>query len=158
MKQLPKILTVTEKHLLGLHTELTMNNNLTIELWQKFMPRKKEILQLVSDSIFPAQVYPSDYFDSMQPNKPFTMWATVEINPDTLCIPEGMEILIIPEGLYACFTLVGMDIQALMRYIFIEWLPISGYKVANRPHFAIMDKRYKHNQPDSQEDIYIPII
>lgn len=54
-------------------------------------------------------------------------------------VPEGMEVLEIPEAKYAIFTLdsqimtAGQDayvheIKNLWKYIFDEWLPGSGYR------------------------------
>ncbi len=36
-----------------------------------------------------------------------------------------------------------------------EWLPNSGYKIDDRPHFQVMGKKYKNGSPDSEEDFYI---
>jgi AraC family transcriptional regulator len=36
-------------------------------------------------------------------------------------------------------------------------LPASEYVVDNRPHFEILGAQYKNNEPDSEEEIWIPI-
>jgi AraC family transcriptional regulator len=42
-------------------------------------------------------------------------------------------------------------------YIFNTWLPKSGYQLDRRPHFEILGEKYKNNNPDSEEEIWIPI-
>jgi AraC family transcriptional regulator len=49
------------------------------------------------------------------------------------------------------------DFGSFMNYIFMEWLPQSNYQLDNRPHFQILGEKYKHNQPDSEEEVWIPI-
>ncbi len=43
------------------------------------------------------------------------------------------------------------------RNIFETWLPASGYVLDNRPHFAVMGEKYRNEDPDSEEEIWIPI-
>lgn len=42
-------------------------------------------------------------------------------------------------------------------YIFGTWLPNSGYIMDDRPHFEILGAKYKNNDPESEEEIWIPI-
>jgi AraC family transcriptional regulator len=42
-------------------------------------------------------------------------------------------------------------------YIFTRWLPASGYQLDNRPHFEILGDKYKNNDPESEEEIWIPV-
>ncbi len=153
----PQIITVKKFHLVGMKTSLTFYNNSPVALWQQFMPRKKEIQNIYKDELFSVQTYPTSYFESFNPESAFTILASTRVKFESLKVPDGMEHFIIQEGLYAKFTLTGMNIQALMNSIITEWLPKSGFQIANRPHFQLMDKRYKHNQDDSEEDVYIPI-
>lgn len=153
----PQIITVKKFHLIGMKTSLTFYNNSPVALWQQFMPRKKEIQNIYEDELYSVQIYSKSYFENFNPETTFTILASTRVNSESLKVPDGMEHFIVPEGLYAKFTLIGMDIQGLMNTILIEWLPKSGFQIANRPHFQLMDKRYKHNQDDSEEDVYIPI-
>jgi AraC family transcriptional regulator len=132
-----RIEIATEKKLIGKHITMSFLENKTFELWSSFMPRRKEI------------------FD---PKQPFEKWAAVEVS-DFNEIPAEMESLIIPPELYAVFVHKGDQSDAYKTYhsIFVEWLPNSEYTVDDRPHFAIMGDKYKKNDPDSEEEIWIPI-
>jgi AraC family transcriptional regulator len=70
-----------------------------------------------------------------------------------------MEPLALPGGLYAVFLYHGAASQAdqTFQYIFGTWIPNSGYSLDNRPHFEILGKKYKNEDPDSEEEIWIPI-
>jgi AraC family transcriptional regulator len=63
------------------------------------------------------------------------------------------------EGLYAIFLHKGPASQGLKtyNYIFLNWLPESGYVLDDRPHFAIMGPKYLHEDPASEEEIWIPV-
>jgi AraC family transcriptional regulator len=70
-----------------------------------------------------------------------------------------MEVLELPEGLYAVFTYKGIPANAapFFRSIFTEWLPASDYVLDNRPHFEILGSLYQHNDPKSEETVWIPV-
>ena len=123
-----------------------------VSLWKRFMPNKKEIKNLINDELIALQVY-SDFNDF---NKPFDIWACVEVL-DMDEIPEIMTSFIIPQGDYAIFKHKGMDASATYQKIMTEWLPTSGYKIDNRPHFQVMGAKYKNGSEDSEEDFYVPV-
>ena len=64
---------------------------------------------------------------------------------------------VISGGLYAIFIQKGMNAGATYQRIMSEWLPNSGYKIDDRPHFQLMGDKYKNGSPDSEEDFYVPI-
>ena len=70
-----------------------------------------------------------------------------------------MDTLILPGGLYAVFVHKGPASEGLRtyEYIFGKWLPASDFLLDDRPHFALIGKRYKHKDPNSEEEIWIPI-
>jgi AraC family transcriptional regulator len=39
----------------------------------------------------------------------------------------------------------------------MTWLPSSDYVLDNRPHFEILGEKYKINDPESEEKIWIPV-
>lgn len=103
------------------------------------------------------QVYPSDYYQSFSPTKPFEKWAAVEVS-SLETIPDGMASFILPAGLYAVFEYKGSSADhSIFQYIFSEWLPQSAYLVDDRPHFEVLGPKYKNNDPNSEEEIWIPI-
>ncbi len=135
---------------------MTFANDLSVVLWQGFMPRRHEITNRLGDDLYSVQIYPEAFDFGMHTT--FTKWATVPVNCG-VAIPEGMEVLEIPEGLYAVFTYHGIPAHAgpFFRRIFTEWLPASAYVLDDRPHFEILGSLYKHNDSSSEETVWIPV-
>jgi AraC family transcriptional regulator len=65
----------------------------------------------------------------------------------------------LPEGLYAVFLHRGPATTGpkTFEYIFQTWLPASEYFLDHRPHFEILGTNYKNDDPDSEEEIWIPV-
>lgn len=153
-----QIRILTEKKLIGRPINMSFMENKTFQLWSSFMPQRKEIRNAVNSNLYSLEIFPNGYFDNFDANRTFQKWAAVEVtNWNT--IPAEMESLIIPTGLYAVFIHKGSATEGYKTYhsIFTEWLPNSEYTVDDRPHFAVMDERYKKDDPDSEEEIWIPI-
>ena len=49
------------------------------------------------------------------------------------------------------------EFSKTMQHIFTRWLPESNYRLDNRPHFEVLGERYKNNDPNSEEEVWIPI-
>lgn len=145
--------------LIGFRTKMSFANHSSFSLWNRFMPERKTMHSLVSNDLFSVEVFPKNYFDSFDPEREFEKWAAVEVS-STHAQPDEMEVLQIPEGLYAVFLHKGPASEGARtyKYIFTEWLPRSGYTVDNRPHFAIMGEKYKQNELHSEEEIWIPVL
>ena len=152
-----KIITSKEKKLVGISTHMSLADNKTGVLWSNFGPRIQEIRNRVSSDKISLQQYIPEYFIKFNPNASFIKWAAVEVvNFDD--IPKGMQTLIIPESLYAIFHYKGFSHDAsVFHYIYTEWLPKSGYELANCPHFEVLGDTYKNNDSNSEEEIWIPI-
>jgi AraC family transcriptional regulator len=158
-KMAPRIETFPEKKLIGMRMKMTFADNKTGELWKKFMPRRKEIAAAVSTELFSMQVYDQSFnFETFDLQRVFEKWAAVEVsNFDK--IPHEMEPYSLPGGLYAVFVHHGPASAGpkTFKYIFGTWLPDSGYVLDNRPHFEILGDKYKNEDQDSEEDVWIPI-
>lgn len=155
----PRIETLKEKKLIGKQKRMSFANNKTRELWQGFMPRRTEIKNNVSQELFSLEVYDDIlFFKNFNPVNEFTKWAAVEVT-DFNHIPDEMETMIIPSGLYAVFIHKGPASEGpkTYNYIFGTWMPKSEYTLDDRPHFALMGENYKNDNPDSEEEIWIPI-
>ncbi|MES2774147.1 MAG: GyrI-like domain-containing protein [Bacteroidota bacterium] len=154
----PRIETLTEKKLIGKSMEMSFSNNKTGELWRSFMPVRKEIQNSIGSDFFSAEVYPPLFFKAFDPDAVYEKWAAIEV-PDFKTVPEGMKTLTFPGGLYAVFVHKGPASHGpeTYRYIFGTWLTVSEYLLDDRPHFAVMGAKYKHEDPDSEEEIWIPI-
>jgi AraC family transcriptional regulator len=152
----PSIKTHPTTTLIGKSQTMTFAQDLSVAMWQGFMPRRHAIANRLGEELYSVQVYPEDFDFGM--HTVFTKWATVPVT-DNSVLPEGMETLVIPEGLYAVFLYKGIpaDAEPFFRYIFTEWLPASGYSLDQRPYFEILGAKYKHNDSTSEEEVWIPI-
>jgi AraC family transcriptional regulator len=120
------------------------------------MPRRKEIQNTVNTNLMNVQVNPEHY--TFDPNQLFEKWAVVPVeNFDE--IPNEMETLVIKKGLYAVFQFKGdhTTVAQFFNQIYTVWLPSSGFQLDNRPQFEILGEKYKVNDPNSEEEIWIPI-
>jgi AraC family transcriptional regulator len=148
------------KKLLGMSMEMCFAQHAPHLIWQQFMPRKKEIAQLANHLLYSLEVYPDEqFFRNFSMDAKFEKWAAVEVN-NYEQIPAGMKPLELKEGSYAVFNFKGKssEAKAAYDYIFLKWLPTSGYELAHLPHFALMGEKYKHDDPDSEEEIWIPVV
>lgn len=155
----PRLVKLSPKYLVGLRLRTTMADNQTQVLWRSFMPRRKEIAHRIDDRFYSVQVFaPATMFQNFTPHTPFDKWAAMEVN-DTEKVPEGMEALRLPDGLYAVFIHRGLPgaLPQTLQIIFGDWLPRSGYQVDNRPHFDVMGADYRPDDPDAEEEIWIPV-
>src|SRR6187549_430366 len=154
----PHIQILPERKLIGQKIEMNFAENKTFELWKSFMPRRKEITQVMNIDLISMQIYPEGFsFEKVNMHSPFTKWAAVEVS-DFSSVPEGMETFILEKGMYAVFQHKGLSTDtSTFEFIFGVWLPKSRYVLDNRPHYEILGEKYKNNDPNSEEDICIPI-
>ncbi len=152
----PKIITLPETKYIGKRLTMSFANYRVFELWSSFMPRRDEIKNALNSNLFNVQINPEKF--SFGPNELFEKWAVVPVsNFDEIL--NDMETLVIEEGLYAVFNFIGDQSKAapFFNQIYTEWLPSSGYELDNRPQFEILGDIYKVNDPNSEEEIWIPI-
>jgi AraC family transcriptional regulator len=154
----PRIETLTERKLVGNRMTMSFSNNKTFELWRSFMPRRKEIGNSVGTDLYSIEVYAPSYWDSFNPEAELEKWAAVQVT-DYQTIPDDMDTIILPDGRYAVSIHKGPASAApkTYGYIFATWLPNSDFTLDNRPHFALMGDKYRNEDPDSEEEIWIPI-
>lgn len=154
----PRLPFVASRKVVGIKLEMSFSGDRTADLWKSFMPRRNEIKHKVGEDLFSIQIYPEGFFENFNPRNLFEKMAAapvLEFDP----VPEGLETYELPGGHYAVFEYIGKASQAsdTFRYILFEWLPGSGYVLDNRPHFEILGEKYKNEDPDSEEEIWIPV-
>jgi AraC family transcriptional regulator len=153
----PRIINLSEKKLVGCQMTLSLSAYNIAELWKRFMPRRNEITNAISQDVIGVAVYSSDYFSAFNPAKEFVRWATIEVS-DFSAVPEGMETFTIPAGTYAVFDYKGLSTDtSIYQYIHGVWLPNSEYQLDDRPHFEVMGEKYRNNDPESEEEIWVPV-
>ena len=152
----PRIVILKAKKLVGKKLKMSLANNKTFELWHSFMPERKSVENKVSNELVSMRVYDGP-LQLTNASQVFEKWATVEVS-DFGVIPIGMEAFDLNSGLYAVFDYKGLNTDnSIFIYIFKEWLPSSRYELDERPHFEILGAKYENNDPDSEEEVWIPI-
>jgi AraC family transcriptional regulator len=123
------------------------------------MPRRKEISHPLNSDLISMQVFPADFdFMKFDIDKPFEKWAAVVVSEDVEP-PADLYRFTLEAGTYAVFLHKGPAStgEKTFRFIFEEWLPSSGFVIDQRPHFEVLGSKYKNEDPDSEEEIWIPI-
>lgn len=157
MNLTPSIKTLMPKKLVGQKLVMSIEENKTGQLWSGFAPKIKEIQNRAGNDKFSLQMYSMDHFRVFDLSKAFEKWALVEVSSFDN-IPIEMEKFELEGGPYAVFDYKGSSADSsVFQYIFGEWLPNSGYQLDHRPHFEILGEKYKNNDPESKEEIWIPI-
>lgn len=142
---------------MGARLKMSLSHNQTAQLWGRFAPQIKNIPNRVNDDKISMQLYGPAYYENFHPDNEFEKWASVEVN-DFSNIPEEMESFVLKPGLYAVFDYKGSSADpAVFQYIFWQWLPQSPYHIDDRPHFEVLGKNYRNNDPNSEEEIWIPV-
>ncbi|RYY38634.1 MAG: AraC family transcriptional regulator [Chitinophagaceae bacterium] len=155
----PRITSMEEKLLAGRQLEMSYARNRTVELWTTFMPRRRHFKNSVSDHLYSLQVYPdANFFRDFDPTRTFVKWALIEVR-DFDNLPEGMEPFVLSAGAYAVFDFRGASSEAAaaFQYIYGVWLPASRYELDDRPHFELLGDKYRREDAQSEEEIWIPI-
>jgi AraC family transcriptional regulator len=153
----PDIKSIITKNLVGMKMTMSLADYKVGELWKSFMPRRKEIENAWADELISMSVYDASHFIDFTPTREFEKWAAIEVE-DFENVPRGMDRFVLPDGLYAVFHYKGLSTDnSVYQYIFGTWLPASGFVLDNRPHFEVLGAKYKNNDPESEEEIWIPI-
>lgn len=119
-------------------------------LWQSFAPHIGSIPGEVPDVsygvCYNAEGSDFDYMCGVEVRLP--------ANP-----PRGLVVLDVPASRYAIFHHAGhiTDIHALMRTIFGDWLPASGYQTAASPVFERYGKEFDPRTGAGGFDVYVPL-
>ncbi len=157
--QEPRITTAQELRLIGMKRTMSLASDQTPALWQSFMPRLREIAQRTNLDLYSVQCYEGGLnVASFSPQTVFEKWAAAAVSPDAV-VPDAMELLTIPAGQYAVFIHHGLPsaFPQTAQHIYGTWLPNSGYQLDDRPHFEIMGPDYRPDDPQAQEEVWIPI-
>ena len=154
----PTFQILQPKMLVGKRLTMSFINNRTPELWKSFMPLRNTVLNVVDSDRYSLQIYPSNFFELFNPATEFEKWAAVEVT-SLDSVPDDMKTLIVPGGLYAVFHYNGNPSNGdkVFKEIFTELLPLSGYRLDNRPHFEVLGEKYQNGSDESEEEIWIPI-
>lgn len=152
----PKIVTLHEKKLVGGRLKMSLAKDRTSDLWRSFMPQRGDIQNKICSDLVSMRIY-DEILQIGDVQQEFDKWAAVEVSEFDVP-PEGLENFVLSEGLYAVFNYKGLNTDnRIFIYIFTEWLPNSHFELDERPHFELLGSKYKNNDPESEEEIWIPI-
>ena len=157
VRQVPKIIELEAKLLVGISMEMSRMADRTPDLWRSFMPRRSEVKARSSTDYMSMQVYPGGADQVADPSALFTKWAVGEVVVrDTM--PAGMSPYDLAGGLYAMFVHNGpaTDLSTFAS-IFTDWLPNSDFVLDDREHFEVLPADYKPMDPNAREEIWIPV-
>jgi AraC family transcriptional regulator len=152
----PIIKILEPKKLVGIRMEMSLSNNKTADLWQKFMPRRAEVKNRLTADFISMQNYGENW--NFAPDSLFEKWATVEVTSFAE-VPHDMETYLLQSGRYAVFIHNGPASKAAktMQYIFSQWLPKSKFILDKREHFEILPEGYSPVDPKAKEEIWVPV-
>lgn len=154
-----QIANLSPKKLLGHSRRMSLSTNETVAMFRAFMPKVKTIEQRTNESVIDLRIYDAGTdLATFSPMTPFTKWVAVEVNEFPA---EGGDLARynFSGGLYAMFLHRGpaSAFGKVIGQIFGQWLPSSGYLLDDRPHFEVLPKGYRMDDPDAEEEIWIPI-
>lgn len=149
-----RVEVIESKKLIGFSLSTSFRDDKTAILWQKFMIRRNEISNRISDRLFSLQIYPENF----TPNQSFTKYALAEVF-DFDNIPNDFETFNLESGKYLVFSYRGKAENGpeLFGYIFNTFIPENNFELDERPHFEIFGEDYNPKNDAAEEEIWIPI-
>lgn len=158
----PEYVELGEMTVVGLSSLVSMNCNLIHQLWERFMPREKEIKNIaIPDVALEVSFDTKEINIEGTEKKDYEFFVVVGLAVKTIDdIPEGMTYKKVPAHKYAKFTHKGpiSNIMETYNHIYNEWLPNSGHEYDWQAcEVEWYDNRFKIDEADSEFDIYIPI-
>jgi AraC family transcriptional regulator len=154
------IVNLKPKILIGISDQMSLAEDSTVDLWRAFMPNRKFIKNTVGNDVMNLHIYPESVsFFSFTERTVFTKWACVEVS-EVKDIPSGMDVLMLEGGTYLVEEHHGSsaDIKNTYERIFRDIIPHANFSVDQRPHFEVLGENYLGQDPNSKEDIWIPIV
>ncbi len=129
-----------------------------MEWWKSLRIAAKKQGYLQIEGSYSLQKYPDHYFEAFSPMNPFEYAPAIPLETG-LSAPEGWDTLTIEGGLFAVFVHRGTaeTFPQTMGAFFGQWLPQSHYELDDRIHFCFMPPGYQLNDPQGEEEIWIPI-
>ena len=149
-----RIEIIEPKKLIGFSIITSFQDDKTPIVWRKFMMRKNEITNRISDQLISLQIYPENF----TPNQTFKKYALAEVS-DFENLPEEFETFELKNGKYLVFNYKGKAENGpeIFGYIFQKFIPENQFEVDNRPHFEIFGDDYNPQNDFAEEEIWIPI-
>jgi len=128
------------------------------ETWHRLLAHQDKIRNTANTGrCFGLELYPPDFMK----DKRWYYMACMEVTSLTIPLPFHLVTRFIPASRYVKFTVTGpvTEIGSAFRYVYDEWLPQSGVKVASPYDLELYDDRFKGPENEqSQTDILLPVV
>ena len=146
----PRIIFKPAFNVVGIPMEDQANNNDLECAWEKLAERYSEIPQADPDQGFGVHIF-SDHGHRYL--------AGLAASKDGR-LPEGMVEHSIGSNAYAVFAHGGDSkrLPEMVTAIFDDWLPQSGYRLAEEFYFEYYDDHFQPGSPDSVIFIFVPVV
>ena len=158
MKNIRVIITQRKPlKVIGMLIRTNMLENKIPKLWDEFIGRMEELNEIAVPECT-LGICLAVAVDDISDNTDFGYIAGRVVKNNSF-IPDGMIYHELLEQEVAVFTHVGSldNLSETYNYIYEEWLPESGYELADGDEVEWYDSRFKYDSADSQMDIHIPI-
>ncbi|MBX7044757.1 MAG: GyrI-like domain-containing protein [Ignavibacteria bacterium] len=122
-------------------------------LWDKFVPRMNEPQNRINEN----ESYGVCYDMDAEGNIYYIAGVAVS---DFDNLPEGFDIVEIPDNKYAVFTHKGSiaNFSQTVAYVYGEWVKNpANKKKFDAPDFEVYDERFKGDADDSECDLYVAV-
>jgi AraC family transcriptional regulator len=149
----------SDKLLVGIAAKMSIGSDATSNLWQRFMPRRKEIQNAVGEVLYCVQSFSeSDGFVSFTPETVFEKWAAVEVASRNN-VPDEMKLFVLGGGHFAVFDHCGpsSEFPKTLNFIFSQWLPKSEWQLDDREHFEMLLPGWRADDLNAREEVWIPV-
>ncbi|MBL4582909.1 MAG: GyrI-like domain-containing protein [Gammaproteobacteria bacterium] len=157
--QFVRISLQPDKLLVGMTAEMSVASDATPNLWRRFMPRRREIHNTVSEVLYCVQSFSAlGGFENFTPETIFEKWAAVEVARGS-CIPDKMQLFTLRGGHFAVFDHSGplSEFPKTLNFIFSDWLPQSAWQLDDREHFEMLLPGWRADDPNASEEVWIPV-
>ena len=149
----------SDKLLVGMAAKISVASDATPSLWQRFMPRRKEILNAVGEALYSVQDFSeSGGFASFTPEIVFEKWTAVEV-ANRNGVPNEMQLYALRGGHFAVFDHYGppSEFPKTLNFIFSQWLLQSEWQLDDREHFEMLLPGWRADDLNAREEVWIPV-
>jgi predicted transcriptional regulator YdeE len=127
------------------------------ETWERLHQHMiPDELRIHHNRSFALELYPPEF----PKDRRWYYCACVEVKTFETRYPSNMIARFIPAARYAKFTVAGpiTEVGPTFRFLYDQWLPKSGIKLAGYYDMEAYDERFKGPcSPDSMMDILLPL-
>lgn len=157
----PQIVELDAMTVVGIPSLINSKCNIIGKLWMRFLPRGQEVQHVSMEKVAFGVSFGMDMLSSEGERPEYEFMHLVGHPVNSIeGIPEGMSYKNVPAHKYAKFTHKGplSKLDTTYNDIFMQWLPASSEEYdPSGCDLEWYDERFKHEEDDSEFDIYVPV-